>query len=82
MRTPDAMRKPRARPVAEGGGREPRLAAPIQSNGTIHVSWGINVDKDVSTKDSWEWETGEAEKRRKYLIDENVVPVNLEDWSV
>ena len=72
--------------MAEGGGREPRLAAPIQSNtnGAIHVSWGINVDpnhhKDVSTKDSWEWETGEAEKRRKYLIDENVVPVNLEDW--
>jgi len=47
--------------------------------GTISVNWQMKVDEDID-KDSWEWETGDVEKRRQYLVKENVLPLTLEDW--
>ena len=66
---------PRARPTS---GQNP-VKRNMVGKGTISVNWQMKVDEDID-KDSWEWETGDVEKRRQYLVKENVLPLTLEDW--
>ena len=64
--------KPRARP------NSPEFQTNVP---TMDVQWQFTQDSDIN-KESWQWETGDVERKRQELLESNAVPQTCEEWCV